>query len=255
MRCPKNRDTSFIFGLFCTRCPEKWDTSVTLLHRQVLVDSLGNGEDGLIEEDIRTAEGLPALLGGLAAEELVGVDGAEIADEHLHFVLVIQAQGADGEWLGIAGLAVEDKGLDIGLFLPVVGGVDKAAGFADYFTDGVVDGVSGFQIFSGKIYKLLLHRLVVITDTNVIKIATILYICVNSTKYETNNPCPGASYSHYRHYIRAGTGPSWQSPTSTTILSHTDIQTKSRKASAFSVTFSQTSQPGPDSVSAYTGST
>ena len=129
--------------------PYLWGFLGTLAGHQILVYGFGNGEDGLIEENIGAFEGLPALFGVFPAQELVRIDSAEVPHEHFHLAFVTEAQRADGEGFGIAGFAVENQGFDICLFLFVVGGVDKAAGFADYVADGIVNGVSGLKVLGG----------------------------------------------------------------------------------------------------------
>ena len=97
------------------------------------------------------------VVGGAAAEELVSVDGAEVSYAHLHLSFWAYPQGPYGLGLRVAFGLVKDKGLDIRLFLAVIGGIDKASGAFDDVTYGIVEGVGGVKVLVGKVQKFGIH--------------------------------------------------------------------------------------------------
>ena len=97
------------------------------------------------------------VVGGAAAEKLVSVDGTEVPYAYLHLPFGINSQGPYGLGLRVAFGLVKYQGLDVLLFLAVVGGIDETSGAFDDVPYGIVEGVGGVKVLVGKVQKLTIH--------------------------------------------------------------------------------------------------
>lgn len=97
------------------------------------------------------------IVGGAAAEEFVRVDGPEVPYAHLHLPFGAYPEGPYGLGLRVAFGLVKYQGLDVLLFLAVVGGIYEASGAFDDVTYGIVEGVGGVKVLVGKVQKFGIH--------------------------------------------------------------------------------------------------
>ena len=112
-----------------------------LLAGQVFVDLPGYGKYRLVEQYVRSPERHPVLFGLLAAEVLVGVDGARRAHVDLHLALGADAHGADRERFRVAFLLVVHLREHVGLVEAVVRAVDETVFLKDQDPYRVMYGV------------------------------------------------------------------------------------------------------------------
>ena len=114
--------------------------------REVDVKGFDDGEDGLVEHHVGAAERCPVVLRSVSAEEFVRVDGPEVPYAHLHLPFGIHPQGPYGLGFGVALGLVKDQGLDVLLFLAVVGGIYEASRAFYDVPDSIVEGIGGIEV-------------------------------------------------------------------------------------------------------------